>query len=225
MGTLTQAIMQDLYFPKKTNYEDNYKKGTLAEIYVSNWLQQKDYHVLHVSRIVPDGVGKGTRIYSKVRRETIAPDLFVFTKERSIWVEVKWRDNFTWNFGGQDWTLSMSHNNFLHYQHIQENTQHKVWVFFLVRYYGTTPEEVTRFNISPSAPTGLYGGTVPYLVKNIHHFYPYNQSIVDGKVVQSYTENSNDYFSEKTLMKLATLQELGLEEQEKDENRSNGQST
>ena len=92
----------------------------------------------------------------------IAPDMFVFGREKACWIEAKHKSAFTWHRCSQAWVTGIDLRHYGDYCQVDELTPWPVWILFL-------HENGTAKDSPEGSPTGLFGETLAYLKQNEHH--------------------------------------------------------
>lgn len=173
----------------KCEFKAAYGFGLVAETAISKWIQRRGSIVLPVYEKETDG--KSTPRAFSATRNLIAPDMLVFSKGAAIWVEVKHKTAFAWHRNSSKWTTGIDRHCFRDYIELRKRTEFKMYLLFL-QGSGTAKDTPEGMN----SPTGLFGGEILYLVKNIHH-----ESDRCGR-------HGMVYWTPEILTKIATLEEI-----------------
>lgn len=106
---------------------------------------------------------KGPTVYTAEKR-IVSPDMIVFNKKETMWIEAKHKSAFTWHKITGRWTTGIDLRHFYDYCELIEKVSFPVWLLFLHRdgIAKDTPE-------GKHSPAGLFGGKLENLMSNINH--------------------------------------------------------
>lgn len=143
------------------SFEDSLCVGKLGESQIASWLRKRGNHVMPVYE-VSSGQYKGPTIFPSYGGDLIAPDMFVFNKDRAFWVEAKHKEAFSWHRKTRRWVTGIDVRHYRDYKKLGEISQWDVWLLFLHK--GGQAKD------SPAnSPSGLYGNRLEYLIENENH--------------------------------------------------------
>lgn len=185
---------------RRRNFTDAYAYGRIAESQIAQWLMQaQGWNLLPAYEIeIPSG--KGPRLLTPVRK-LIAPDLLAMKYQRRRllvkWYEAKHKTHFTWHRKSNNWQTGIDLRHYLDYIKVQDATQ-EVYICFL--HECAMPSAGDLAYGSPSVcPTGLYGGSLEYLMAHEHHRDSFERAGRGYPMV---------YWNESDLDHLASLDEV-----------------
>lgn len=138
-------------------FERTLALGKQGEKEIGAWLRSRGCGVLH---IYPEGEEfKGPRLLIP-EGALIAPDMQVFTRQRTLWVEAKHKTFFSWYRKGGYWTTGIDLKHYTDYQIVSDVTARPVWLLFL-----------HKESLAPdgTCPTGLFGGDIRELARRESH--------------------------------------------------------
>lgn len=165
--------------------------GKIGESDIARWLRSRGTSVLPVYEKEIDE-GKGPQFFAP-NGEYVAPDMFCLPQ--CEWIEAKHKKVFTWHRISGTWQTGIDLRHWEEYKRVQEISKRRVWLFFLHR--SNKPDERDLKGGSPSlCPTGLFGGSLDYLSRHIHH--------EDAR----WGRTGMVYWAVDTLQKLALLSEI-----------------
>jgi len=143
-------------------FKDSLSYGQIGEGRIANWLKLRGYCVMPVYEKEVDN-GKGPRIFMPPSyiENLIAPDMFIFNKEKAMFIEAKRKSAFSWYRNGGYWTTGIDLKHYLHYCKVEEISPFKVYLMFL--------QEGGRAKDSPQSPSGLYYNSLEFLRDNEDH--------------------------------------------------------
>ena len=173
--------------PLRSSFEEKYTFGLAGECRIAQWLRSKGNGVLPVYEKIVDS-GKGPRLFLP-DKELIVPDLFVFNRQRSLWIEAKHKTAFTWHRKTNKWVTGIDLRHYHDYLEIMEDTPWKVWLLFL-------QEGGQAKDSPPNSPAGLFGNDLAFLSK--HESHQHENGGTDGMV----------YWANQALIRLAPLDAL-----------------
>lgn len=165
--------------------------GKLGESKIASWLRTRGNYVLPVYET--EEQYKGPRLYAPTR-EIVSPDLLVFNFEGIRWVEAKHKTVFTWHRITERWTTGIDRRHYKEYLSLAEEWPWPIWLLFL--HESDEPDERDKEYCPKKCPIGLYGGDILLLNKKINHEH------------DNWGKSGMVYWAEKSLIKLATLQEI-----------------
>jgi len=145
------------------NFQRKLEIGKIGETQIAKWFQSRGFAVLPVYE-KEQGEFKGPVLYTASKGQKVAPDMLVFKKDKTLWIEAKHKSAFTWHRKTERWTTGIDRHHFNDYLAIADLSDIPVWLLFLHRVgvAKDTPHGMV-------SPTGLYGGEIFYLTKNINH--------------------------------------------------------
>ena len=170
-----------------SNFEYKLKKGKIGESLIANWLKTKGFNILPVYEIEKDQY-KGPAVYACDGSNIVAPDLLAFKKNKIVWFEAKHKEAFTWYRKKAVFNTGIDIRHYKEYLRINKLTDWPVWLLFLHR--GGQAKD------SPKSPSGLYGGELGYLSRNICH------------ESNRYGNSGMVYWKLETLKKLANYKDI-----------------
>lgn len=167
------------------------QKGQLGESVIARWCMSRGNSVLPVYEKEID-TGKGPRFFTP-KGQLVAPDMFIIPSMH--WVEAKHKTVFSWHRKTQRWCTGIDLNHYADYQKVQATSTRPVWLLFLHR--SSQPDTRDIDMGCPSiCPTGLFGNSLDYLVKNENHRH------------ENWGRHGMVYWAEDALRVLATIQEI-----------------
>lgn len=165
-----------------SDFQKKLETGKVGESQIANWLKGRGHHILPVYEI-EKGQYAGPAVFSSDGESIIAPDMVIFGKGKTIWIEAKHKNAFSWHRKTQRFVTGIDLHHYQQYQKIMELADWPVWLLFLHR--GGSAKD------SMQSPAGLYGNDLSYLVKHENHRH--ENWGVSGMV----------YWSKDSLIKLA----------------------
>lgn len=168
-------------------FETSLQEGRVGESRIATWLRSRGWHVVPVYEIEKH-TGKGPRLFAP-KKKLIAPDMLVFNAQKTLWIEAKHKEAFTWHRNTQAWVTGIDLYYYKDYLEIAESTPFPVWLLFLQRggHAKDSPD---------TSPSGLYGGDLRELKQTEHHRFG------------NYGKGGMVYWSIDALRLLAALAEL-----------------
>ncbi len=143
-----------------SKFEEKLKIGKLGESEIAQWLKSRGHHILPVYEIEKNQYA-GPSVYSSGGESIIAPDMLIFGKGKTIWVEAKHKEAFTLHRITNNMVTGIDLHHYFEYQKILDLVDWPVWLMFLHR--GGQAKD------SPISSSGLYCGELRYLMKNENH--------------------------------------------------------
>lgn len=180
----------------KPTFRQQLAHGQVGESIIAVWLRERrGFTVLPVYDIEIE-TGKGPRLFAPDRK-LIAPDMFVFrtpspdhrNSASTMWIEAKHKTTFSWHRNTRCWTTGIDFRHYVDYCEIDDSTPWPVMLMFLQR--GGRDKDTGKVS-----PSGLYGHQLSVLRKQEHHR---STLMGNGGMV---------FWSESTLLRLATMQEI-----------------
>ena len=101
------------------DFDENFEDGKLGESQIANWLKRRGQHVLPVYEI-EKGQYAGPAVYASNGETIIAPDMLVFGKGKTIWIEAKHKSAFSWHRKTQRFVTGIDLHHYEQYQKIME---------------------------------------------------------------------------------------------------------
>ena len=144
------------------SFEANLKQGRLAEDRIIRWLRQRGNTVLPAYDVV-GGEFKGPRLFTP-DRELILPDLLVWKRGRTCWIEAKNKGHFTWHRITGTWQTGIDLHHWYDYLEVWAHFEKAwdVWLMFL--HDSTCPsDDDLEWNCPLFCPVGLYGNPIGQL--------------------------------------------------------------
>jgi hypothetical protein len=169
--------------------------GKVAEGQIATWLRRVQHWAVLPVYEMEQHTGKGPRFY-RPSDELIAPDMLVMRGKDVRWIEAKCKTRFSWWGKAGYFETGIDRRHYEDYLCLSRETPHQVWLLFLHTSDQTWEPDVTKWGAPPKCPTGLFGGTVPYLDQHISHADDRHGS---GGMV---------YWAHSTLKLIATLDEV-----------------
>jgi len=157
-------------------------EGKVGESQIANWLKNRGHHILPVYEI-EKGQYKGPAVYSSVGESIIAPDMLIFGKGKTIWIEAKHKDAFSYHRMTGRFVTGIDLHHYEQYQKIRRLVDWPVWLMFLHR--GGSAKDSAKSN------SGLYCGEIEYLMANENHRH------------KNHGRTGMVYWAEKVLKKLS----------------------
>jgi hypothetical protein len=146
-----------------SNFHRQLQVGKVGESQIAHWFMSRGYAVLPVYE-KETGDYKGPVLYTAGNEQRVAPDMLVFKKDRTLWIEAKHKSAFTWHRITNRWVTGIDSHHFNDYLAIAKLSEIPVWILFLHRVgvAKDTPE-------GKVSPVGLFGGEIEFLKENINH--------------------------------------------------------
>lgn len=146
-------------------FENQLKRGRLAEGKIATWLRRRGNSILPIYE-VDIGHGKGPQFYTR-NLSLVAPDLLVIGK-RVIWIEAKCKTVFTWHRMTKRWTTGIDLHHYEDYKQVRDHSGWPVWLLF--NHESSTPDQRDiKFGCPLQCPIGLFGRDLHYLESNENH--------------------------------------------------------
>lgn len=176
--------------------------GKVGESLIARYLMSRGHSVLPVYEIEKSH-GKGPQLFSS-KRETVAPDMLMFTNGGVFFIEAKHKSVFTWHRNSGQWTTGIDLRHYGEYLKVAKSTQLPVWLMFYHK--NTTPDQRDVQHGCPAeCPTGLFCGEIFSLVIDENHrslpFNPAREFVGHG-------HSGMVYWKESTLRKIASVEEV-----------------
>lgn len=167
-------------------FQQSLQVGFIGESVIASWLRSRGFFVMPVYEV--EQSRKGPRLFAPHKR-LIAPDMLVFTADKTIWIEAKNKNAFSWHRKTSQWVTGIDIHHYNDYCEIDDSTPFPVWLMFLQQggHAKDSPEH---------SPSGLFGNKLSYLRKHENHRF---EGIGNGGMV---------YWSIEYLRLLAHLSEL-----------------
>lgn len=170
-------------------FKERLDTGKVGESKIASWFMKKGYSVLPVYEKENNDF-KGPVIFSADGNK-VAPDMIIFNKEKTLWIEAKHKTAFAWHRISQKWTTGIDRYHFNEYLSIARNTNIPIWILFLHK--NGVAKDTPSGKVSP---TGLYGGEILELEGKINHTH------------QNWGKQGMVYWSESDLRLIAPLEQL-----------------
>lgn len=150
------------------NFQQQLAFGKIAESHIALWLRRaRGWSVLPIYEKEIDE-GKGPRLFTP-DDEIVAPDMLAMRHDRIMWIEAKHKTVFSWYNIGQQWETGIDIRHYEEYRRVAQRYPWPVWILFLHRSPHTDLKDIQRWNAPPICPTGLFGGSIPYLSAHVNH--------------------------------------------------------
>ncbi len=176
------------------NFQQQLAFGKVAETHIATWLRRvRGYDILPVYEQEME-TGKGPRLFT-IDDEIVAPDMLALRDEHIMWIEAKHKSVFSWHSITQRWVTGIDLRHYGDYQRIAQRYPWPVWILFLHRSSHTDQKDL-RWGAPPICPTGLFGGSLPYLSQRESH-----RSDKWGR-------SGMVYWAHETITRLATIEEV-----------------
>ena len=143
-----------------TDFSEKLKEGKLGESQIANWLKKRGHNILPVYEI-EKGQYAGPAVYTSEGESVIAPDMLIFGKGKTVWIEAKHKDAFTLHRITGNMVTGIDLHHYREYQKIKQISEWPVWLMFLHR--GGQAKD------SPPSNSGLYCGELGYLGEHENH--------------------------------------------------------
>lgn len=141
-------------------FEETLKQGKIGESKIAEWLKSRGHNILPVYEIEKNQFA-GPAVYSSSGENIIAPDMLAFGNGKTIWIEAKHKDAFTWHRNTGTWNTGIDLHHYFQYQKILDLVDWPVWLLFL--------HKGGKAKDSPESPAGLFGNELRFLCENEHH--------------------------------------------------------
>lgn len=145
-----------------SDFQQSLESGKVGESQIAGWLRSRGQNILPVYEVA-DGQYKGPAVYSSEGEVIVAPDMLCFGQGKTIWIEAKHKNAFTWHRKTQRFVTGIDLHHYEQYQKIMGLVDWPVWLLFLHR--------GGRAVDSPVSPSGLYGNDLKKLIKIENHRY------------------------------------------------------
>lgn len=140
-------------------FRETLEFGKVAETAIANWLMNRGCNILPAYEIV-DSKFQGPRLFCK-EGNLVTPDLLIFKEAKILWIEAKHKTAFTWHRKTSRFVTGVDYHHWLDYLKVKQRTGLECWILF--NHLGGKAKD------SPESPSGLFGGEVGVLEKNINH--------------------------------------------------------
>lgn len=172
------------------NFQRQLEIGKIGESKIADWFKSRGYAILPVYE-KEQGEFKGPVLYTASKEQKVAPDMLVFKKDKTLWIEAKHKSAFTWHRKTNRWVTGIDMHHFKDYLSISEISDIPVWLLFLhqVGVAKDTPEGMI-------SPTGLFGGDISALKNNFNHTHA------------NWGNSGMIYWAYESLKKIATLEDV-----------------
>ena len=141
--------------------------GKIGESDIAFWLRARGNSVLPIYEKEIDD-SKGPRLFGP-NGEHVAPDMLILPAIR--WVEAKHKSVFTWHQITRQWVTGIDQNHYRGYQETEHESSIPVWLLFLHKSNQPDSRDVEA-DCPPECPTGLFGGSLSYLMQHENHRSP-----------------------------------------------------
>jgi len=149
------------------NFESNLKTGQIAEGQIATWLRKaRGWDVLPVYEIEKH-TGKGPQLFTP-DDGLIAPDMLALKENKIRWIEAKCKTVFSWHRISQKWTTGIDLKHYADYKTIALRYPWELWLLFLHTRSSPRAEDL-RLGCPAVCPTGLFGGSIVWLMENENH--------------------------------------------------------
>jgi len=146
-----------------SNFSRQLEKGKVGESKIARWLMARGNNILPIYEI-EKGQGKGPTVYASDGSRIIAPDILAFSSKGIFWIEAKHKTGWTDHRISGKRTTGIDFHHYKEYQRIAKLVDWPVWL--LVLHTGEQAKD------SEPGDPGLFGGSLPYLVRNENHRWP-----------------------------------------------------
>lgn len=184
-------------------FEKTLAQGRIAEGQCGNWLRLAQGWTLLPAYEIEIPQGKGPRLFLR-DRQLVVPDIFAMKHKGKKflfkWYESKNKSCFTWHYISKNWQDGIDLRHYLDYIQVQEETKIEVYLLFLHSCATPNPRDIARGSPS-SAPTGLFGQTLRYLMEHEHHRDKYERGWRSYPMV---------YWNACDLERLASVEEVQM---------------
>lgn len=164
--------------------------GKIGESHIARWFQRRGYAVLPVYE-KEQGDYKGPVLFTADKSQKVAPDMLVFTKNKTLWIEAKHKSAFTWHRITNRWVTGIDNHHFNDYLAIAEISEIPVWLLFLHQ-----SGEAKDTPHGMKSPTGLFGGDIQELKANFNHKH------------DNWGKHGMIYWAHDVLKKIASLDDV-----------------
>jgi len=121
----------------------------------------KGYNILPVYEIEKNQYA-GPAVFTADGDSLIAPDMLVFGKGKTFWIEAKNKTAFSWHRITGRWVTGIDLHHYEQYQQVARLIDWPVWLMFLQK-------GGHAVGSPPDSPSGLYGGHLDHLAKSENH--------------------------------------------------------
>lgn len=148
------------------SFSEQLANGKVGESLIARYMMSRGHAVLPVYEIEKSH-GKGPQLFLH-SENLVAPDMLIFTKNGSLFIEAKHKSVFTWHRITKQWTTGIDIRHYYDYLRVAENTKTPVWLMFYHR--SSQPSEADkRYGCPKESPTGLFGEIISTLSKTENH--------------------------------------------------------
>ncbi len=147
-----------------SNFDTQFAVGKVGESEIANWLKARGNHILPIYEI-EQGQGKGPQLYTSDGGELIAPDMLCFGNGKTVWIEAKHKNAFSWHRLTKRWTTGIDLHHYEQYIRVSNLVEWPVWLLFLQK--PGVAKDTPKDEIPPLP--GLYGGDLTKLICNENH--------------------------------------------------------
>ena len=141
-------------------FKEKLAMGRTGESMAAKWLQSKGCQVLPMYE-TKETVCQGPVLFTTEGHDVVAPDLIAFSKQRIVWVEVKYKSASPWNRKRQMFTTGIDKRYYHEYIKVSQLTTCPVWLLFLIG------DGVAKD--SPKGPSGLFASSLKNLIEKKDH--------------------------------------------------------
>lgn len=141
--------------------ENLYIGQKFGETPIARWFIRLGYNVLLVYEKVYTEY-KGPTLLAADGCEYILPDMLCFNKEKSFFIEAKYKTTFTWYRIKNQWETGIDLHHYEQYRRIAEKSAWPVYILFL--HAGGCDKDTGK-----KSPAGLYGALLDDLTKCESH--------------------------------------------------------
>lgn len=107
---------------------------------------------------------KGPALYMADGSSLVAPDMLIFGKGKTLWVEAKHKTAFTWHRNSCEWVTGIDSHHYAQYLKVAQASEWPVWLLFL--HGGGIAKDTPHDKRSPK---GLFGDDIKILAGKVHH--------------------------------------------------------
>lgn len=141
-------------------FEQKLQIGKVGESQIAEWLKSRGHNILPIYEI-EKGQYAGPAIYASDGSTIIAPDMLIFGGGKTIWIEAKHKNAFTWHRITKKFVTGIDLKHYFDYQKVRLLIDWPVWLLFLHR-SGIAKDSL-------AGPAGLFGNDLEYLMKHENH--------------------------------------------------------